>query len=46
MTIITPVLGLMARTGGEKMKLIRRLAVSLGSVVALLLAGGAAWKIG
>jgi hypothetical protein len=28
------------------MKVVRRVAVSIGSVVALLLAGGAIWKVG
>jgi len=36
----------MRRRRGVSMKLVRRLAISVGAVVALLLAGGAIWKVG
>jgi hypothetical protein len=32
--------------GGDNMKAYRRLVASIGSIVALLLAGGAWWKVG
>lgn len=37
----------MASERGEvsRMRVVRRLAVSLGSILALLMAGGAGWKI-
>jgi hypothetical protein len=32
--------------GGECVKVYRRLVVAIGSIVAMLLAGGATWKVG